>query len=79
MHSTALRSASPVAGLRSSCGGFRSSDSRTHVSSRSPPTRWSIMSVQQAFSIYFDDPWGHLLEVTTYDYGEIAAWLKARQ
>jgi hypothetical protein len=25
-----------------------------------------------AFSIYFSDPWGHRLEVTTYDYDFVA-------
>jgi hypothetical protein len=25
----------------------------------------------QAFSVYFGDPWGHRLEVTTYDAGYV--------
>jgi catechol 2,3-dioxygenase-like lactoylglutathione lyase family enzyme len=30
---------------------------------------------QQAYSIYFCDPYGHRLEVTTYDYGAVRAAL----
>ena len=37
-------------------------------SRKQPVTADSVVDHQQAFSIYFDDPWGHLLEVTTYDY-----------
>jgi catechol 2,3-dioxygenase-like lactoylglutathione lyase family enzyme len=40
-----------------------------------PVTAASVVDHQQAYSIYFDDPWGHLLEVTTYDYDETTAWL----
>jgi|SRR5687768_15719233 catechol 2,3-dioxygenase-like lactoylglutathione lyase family enzyme len=35
-----------------------------------PVTRGAIVDHQQAYSIYFCDPYGHLLEVTTYDYAE---------
>lgn len=28
-----------------------------------------------SWSVYFDDPWGHRFEVTTYDYEAVAAWL----
>jgi catechol 2,3-dioxygenase-like lactoylglutathione lyase family enzyme len=28
----------------------------------------SVVDHQQAYSIYFNDPWTHQLEVTTYDY-----------
>jgi hypothetical protein len=28
---------------------------------------------QKAFSIYFSDPYGHPLEITTYDYDEVCA------
>ena len=77
MRFTASRSASPAAGLRSSCS--RLPELGLTNSRQQPVTAASVVDHQQAFSIYFDDPWGHLLEVTTYDYGEIAAWLKARQ
>ena len=43
-----------------------------------PVTTDSVVDHQQAYSIYFDDPWGHLLEVTTYEYDETAAWLASR-
>lgn len=33
---------------------------------------------QQAYSIYFNDPWTHELEVTTYDYAEISERLRSR-
>lgn len=35
----------------------------------------SVIDHQQAYSIYFSDPYGHLLEVTTYDYAETSAHL----
>jgi catechol 2,3-dioxygenase-like lactoylglutathione lyase family enzyme len=38
----------------------------------------SVVDHQQAYSIYFDDPWAHLLEVTTYDYDDVAAWLASK-
>lgn len=31
----------------------------------------------QAFSIYFDDPWGHHLELTTYDADEVRGMMTA--
>jgi catechol 2,3-dioxygenase-like lactoylglutathione lyase family enzyme len=33
-----------------------------------PVTRTSVVDHQKAYSIYFSDPYGHLLEVTTYEY-----------
>ena len=47
-------------------------------SKQQPVTADSVVDHQQAYSIYFDDPWGHLLEVTTYDYDETAAWLASK-
>jgi hypothetical protein len=41
-------------------------------------TTEAVVDHQQAYSIYFVDPWGHLLEVTTYDYDETTAWLASR-
>ena len=41
-----------------------------------PVTADSVVDHQQAYSIYFDDPYGHMLEVTTYDYDETAAFLE---
>jgi hypothetical protein len=43
---------------------------------RHPVTRNGVVDHQQAFSIYFDDPYGHELEVTTYDYDEASALLR---
>jgi catechol 2,3-dioxygenase-like lactoylglutathione lyase family enzyme len=34
-----------------------------------------VVDHAQAHSIYFSDPYGHLFEVTTYDYEEVAAGL----
>ena len=31
-------------------------------------TKTSVVDHQQAYSVYFNDPYGHQLEVTTYDY-----------
>jgi hypothetical protein len=36
-----------------------------------------VVDHQKAFSIYFSDPYGHRLEVTTYDYDETRAALNA--
>ncbi len=47
-------------------------------SRQSPVTAESVVDHQQAYSIYFDDPWGHLLEVTTYDYDDTKARLKTK-
>ena len=33
-----------------------------------PVTADSVVDHQKAYSIYFSDPYGHLLEVTTYEY-----------
>lgn len=41
-------------------------------------TPGSVIDHQQAYSIYFSDPYGHLLEVTTYDYAETSAHLADR-
>jgi catechol 2,3-dioxygenase-like lactoylglutathione lyase family enzyme len=38
-------------------------------------TPQSVVDHQKAYSIYFGDPYGHLLEVTTYDYREVSGWL----
>ena len=38
----------------------------------------SVVDHRQAYSIYFDDPYGHQLEITTYDYDETAARLSSR-
>ena len=37
-----------------------------------------VVDHDRAYSIYFTDPWGHLLEVTTYAYGEVTAALGNR-
>jgi catechol 2,3-dioxygenase-like lactoylglutathione lyase family enzyme len=42
-----------------------------------PVTPASVVDHQQAYSIYFSDPYGHQLEVTTYDYQETSAHLVA--
>ena len=34
-----------------------------------------VVDHQQAYSIYFNDPHGHQLEVTTYEYDDTSAWL----
>ncbi len=38
-------------------------------------TRGAVSDHARAFSIYFCDPWGHRLEVTTYDYEHVQARL----
>jgi catechol 2,3-dioxygenase-like lactoylglutathione lyase family enzyme len=35
----------------------------------------SVVDHQQAYSIYFSDPYEHLLEITTYEYDETSALL----
>jgi catechol 2,3-dioxygenase-like lactoylglutathione lyase family enzyme len=40
-----------------------------------PVTAASVVDHQKAYSIYFCDPYGHLLEVTTYDYAEVSSRL----
>ncbi|MCF8266287.1 MAG: GNAT family N-acetyltransferase, partial [Melioribacteraceae bacterium] len=39
-------------------------------------TKNSVKDHEKAFSIYFVDPWGHPLEVTTYDYEYVKMKLK---
>ena len=38
----------------------------------------SVVDHDLAYSVYFEDPWGHSLEVTTYDYKEVTAALAQR-
>ena len=38
-----------------------------------PVTQDSVVDHQQAYSVYFSDPYGHHLEVTTYDYHAVRA------
>lgn len=38
----------------------------------------AVVDHQQAFSIYFTDPHGHQLEVTTYEYDDTSAWLASK-
>ena len=38
-------------------------------------TKDALVDHQQAYSIYFTDPYGHQLEVTTYEYDGTSAWL----
>jgi catechol 2,3-dioxygenase-like lactoylglutathione lyase family enzyme len=37
----------------------------------------SVVDHQQAYSIYFNDPWTHQLEVTTYDYADTSERLRS--
>lgn len=37
-----------------------------------------VVDHERAYSIYFTDPWGHLLEVTTYAYDEVTEALGRR-
>jgi len=39
-----------------------------------PVTRTSVVDHEKAYSIYFSDPYGHLLEVTTYEHAAVTAW-----
>jgi catechol 2,3-dioxygenase-like lactoylglutathione lyase family enzyme len=69
--------------FRVNAGGFaefirRLPDLALKDSRQRPVTAESVVDHQQAYSIYFDDSWGHLLEVTTYDYDETAAWLASK-
>ena len=43
---------------------------------RGPVTINGVVDHRQAFSIYFDDPYGHQLEVTTYDYDDVSQRLR---
>ena len=47
-------------------------------SHKRPVVRDSVVDHQQAYSIYFTDPWTHQLEVTTYEYDELSAQLRSR-
>lgn len=40
-------------------------------------TRESVVDHQQAHSIYFNDPWTHQLELTTYDYAATSERLRS--
>jgi catechol 2,3-dioxygenase-like lactoylglutathione lyase family enzyme len=69
--------------FRVSGGGFaeflrRLPDLALRDSRQQTVTVASVVDHRQAYSIYFDDPYGHLLEVTTYDYEETSAALAAR-
>ena len=66
--------------FRVTAGGFaeflrRLPDLALEDSRQRPVTTESVVDHHQAYSIYFDDPYGHLLEVTTYDYDEASAFL----
>ncbi len=37
-----------------------------------------VVDHERAYSIYFKDPWGHLLEVTTYEYRQVTEALSHR-
>jgi catechol 2,3-dioxygenase-like lactoylglutathione lyase family enzyme len=39
-------------------------------------TAEQVVDHQKSWSIYFNDPYGHLLEVTTYDYDYVSQGLK---
>jgi len=43
-----------------------------------PVTVRSVVDHGKAYSIYFSDPYGHRLEVTTYEYEAIRTALAAR-
>jgi catechol 2,3-dioxygenase-like lactoylglutathione lyase family enzyme len=43
---------------------------------KKPVAASSVVDHRQAYSIYFTDPYGHQLEVTTYDYDETTASLE---
>ena len=47
-------------------------------SRRQPVTADSAVDHRMSYSIYFEDPYGHQLEITTYDYDETATWLASR-
>jgi catechol 2,3-dioxygenase-like lactoylglutathione lyase family enzyme len=38
-----------------------------------PPGMDAVVDHDKSYSVYFSDPWGHPLEVTTYDYDEVTA------
>jgi catechol 2,3-dioxygenase-like lactoylglutathione lyase family enzyme len=75
-----LTSAFHRVAFRVTAGGFaefirRLPDLALKDARQRPVTIESVVDHRQAYSIYFDDPFGHLLEVTTYDYDETSAWL----
>lgn len=41
----------------------------------SPDGSGAVVDHDLAFSVYFEDPYGHRFEVTTYDYDQVAAAL----
>lgn len=41
-----------------------------------PVTAQSAVDHQGAYSVYFNDPWGHRLEITSYDYDWLVAKLQ---
>ena len=47
-------------------------------SRNNPMAESSVVDHGKAFSIYFSDPWGHRLEVTTYDSEAVRRWLEER-
>jgi catechol 2,3-dioxygenase-like lactoylglutathione lyase family enzyme len=51
-------------------------DQRLVDDRRQPVTADSVVDHQQAYSVYFSDPYGHRLEVTTYDYEATRAALE---
>jgi catechol 2,3-dioxygenase-like lactoylglutathione lyase family enzyme len=44
-----------------------------------PLTAAEVVDHGKAFSIYFLDPWGHHLEVTTYEHDRVASTLEERR
>lgn len=42
-----------------------------------PLTRKSVRDHGRALSVYFDDPWGHHLELTTYDADDVRGMMTA--
>jgi catechol 2,3-dioxygenase-like lactoylglutathione lyase family enzyme len=44
---------------------------------RQPPlTQADVIDHDKSFSVYFSDPYGNLLEITSYDYATLAATVK---
>ena len=66
--------------FRVTAGGFteflrRLPDLALTDARRQPVTADSVVDHQQAYSMYFDDPYGHQLEVTTYECDDTSALL----
>ena len=57
---------------------LRLGDLPVHDARGRPLTRNSLVDHQKAFSIYFSDPYGHPLEITTYDHDEVRAAVAAQ-